>query len=203
MTGVDFSEKAVAHARRLARELGLDARFICADVLDTAAVVAQLAGERFDVVFTSHGVISWLPDLRPWARTIAAALKPGGTFFISDAHPFVWMFDDEVPDAELRFSNSYFHREALRYEEHGSYAAPDSDFSATSYSWVHTFEEIVCSLAEAGLKVVSLREYPYLFWQWLPGMSKDGEGRYRLPGGSPEIPLMFSLTAIKPTGSEC
>ena len=77
VTGVDFSEKAVAHARRLAGELGLEARFLLADVTDTEAVVTALGGERFDVVFTSHGVISWLPDLRPWARTIAAAPSPG------------------------------------------------------------------------------------------------------------------------------
>ncbi len=38
VTGVDFSERAVAHARRLARELAIDARFVQADVTDTAAV---------------------------------------------------------------------------------------------------------------------------------------------------------------------
>lgn len=198
VTGVDFSEKAVAHARRLARELTIEARFLCADVTDTASVLDQLGGDRFDVVFTSHGVLCWLPDLRPWARTIAGALKPGGTFFLADSHPFTSMFDDEMTEPELRFRYEYFDRAALRWEERGSYAVPDADFEGVSYSWQHPFEEIVGSLTEAGLHLTSLREYPYLFWRWFPWMVKDGDGRYRLPEGVPEIPLMFSLTATQP-----
>jgi len=196
-TGVDFSEKAVAHARRLARELDIPARFFCADVTDTPAVLGQLDGERFDVVFTSHGVITWLPDLRPWARTIAAALKPGGTFCVVDSHPFCWMFDEEVAEPTLAFRYEYFTREALRFDEKGSYAVPDADFRGVSYSWQHTFEDIVGSLAAAGLTVVSLREYPYLAWKWFPWMVKDDAGRYRLPPDMPQIPVMFALTAAK------
>lgn len=198
VTGVDFSEKAVAHARRLALELAIEGRFICADVTDTASVLAQLGDHRYDVVFTSHGVLCWLPDLCPWARTVAGSPRPGGTFFLSDAHPFTSMFDDEMTEPELRFRYDYFDRKALRWEERGSYAVPDADFEGVSYSWQHPFEEIVGSLTEAGLHLTSLREYPYLFWRWFPWMVKDGEGRYRLPEGVPPIPLMFSLTATKP-----
>jgi len=196
-TGVDFSEKGVAYARRLARELGLEAKFVQADVTDTPAAVAQLEGDQFDVVFTSHGVLIWLPDLRPWARTVAATLKPGGTFALVDAHPFTWMFDDEATEPGLTFRYDYFSRDGFRWEERGSYAVRDADFQGVSYSWEHTFEEIVSSLAEAGLTILSLREYPYLFWQWFPWMVEDGAGRYRLPEGLPQIPLMFSLTATK------
>lgn len=120
VTGVGFSEKAVAHARRLAREVGVEARFIFAYVTDTASTLDHLGGEQFDVVFTSHGAISWLPDLRPRARTIAGALKPGGTFFVADSHPFTWMFDDGTTEPELRFHFDYFDRTALRWEEKGS-----------------------------------------------------------------------------------
>jgi len=196
VTGIDFSQKALGHARRLARELGIAARFLEADVTDTAAVIAALAGDRFDVVFTSHGTISWLPDLRPWADTVAAALAPGGTFFIADSHPFTWMFD-ETTEPELRFRFDYFDRSALRWEEKGSYAVPDGDFAGVSYSWQHGLEEIVGSLTEAGLTVTSLREYPHLAWRWFPWMVKDEEG-YRLPEHMPRIPLMFSLTATAP-----
>ena len=159
-----------------------------------------MGGERFDVVFTSHGVISWLPDLRPWARTVAATLLPGGTFFLADSHPFCWMFDDEVVQPELRIRFDYHNRAALRYEEKGSYAVPDADFRGVSHSWQHTFEEIVGALIEAGLTVTSLREYDYLFWRWFPWMTKDDEGRHRLPEGMPRIPLMFSLTATRLKG---
>jgi len=200
VTGVDFSEKAVAHARRLARELAIDARFVQADVTDTAAVVAHLGSGQFDVVFTSHGTISWLPDLAPWARTVAQTLRPGGTFFIADSHPFAWMFD-ETAEPELRFRFPYFDQTALRWEEKGSYAVPDADLESVSYSWQHTFEEIVGSLTAAGLSITSLREYPYLFWRWFPWMVKDDLGAYRLPKDIPQIPLMFSLTATRTADS--
>jgi SAM-dependent methyltransferase len=197
VAGVDFSEKAIGHARRLARELDLEARFFVADVTDTAAVMLELDGEQFDVVFTSHGTICWLPDLRPWARTVAAALRPGGRFFIADSHPFCWMFDDERREPALEFRYEYFGREALRFDEKGSYAEPDSDFEGVSYSWQHPFAEIVSALAEAGLTITSLKEYPYLFWQWFPWMVREADGSYHMPAGVPEIPIMFSLAAVK------
>ncbi len=137
---------------------------------------ACVGNEQFDVVFTSHGTISWLPDLAPWARTVARVLKPGGLFFIADSHPFTWMFD-ETAEPELRFRFPYFDRTALRWEEKGSYAVPDADLESVSYSWQHTFAEIVGSLTAAGLSITSLREYPYLFWRWFPWMVKDDAGR--------------------------
>src|SRR6266540_4925665 len=78
VTGVDFSERAIALARSLAAETGLEATFVCSDVLelDTA-----LQGE-FDIVFTSFGVIWWLPDLARWAEVISSRLRPGGFFYL-------------------------------------------------------------------------------------------------------------------------
>jgi SAM-dependent methyltransferase len=192
VTGVDFSEPAIGTARALAEELGLDARFICADVNDT---LAHLDEERFDVVFTSHGAISWLPDLRPWAEVIAGSLKPGGTFFVAESHPFLWVFDEELPQPELAFRYPYFDRGPLTQRSAGSYAAPEAEVVTTQHSWQHTFEEMVDALTGAGLRVTSLREYPYLYFSWFPWMVKDGEGRFRLPDGMPDLPLMFSMTA--------
>ena len=87
VTGVDFSDKAIALADRLAREVGLDeaCRFVQSDLYDLPAHL----DERFDVVFTSWGVLMWLPDLTAWGRLIARYLRPGGIFYIVDFHPFV------------------------------------------------------------------------------------------------------------------
>jgi SAM-dependent methyltransferase len=194
VTGVDFSHQAVALARSLASELDLPARFVETDVLDT---LDQLDGERFDVVFTSHGALSWLADLRPWAEVVAGALKPGGTFFVAEHHPSLWVFDEGVEDRELVFRYGYFDRETLREEQTGSYAAPDSGVETVSYSWQHTFEELVGSLIGAGLRVTGLREYPYLSFSWFPYMEKGADGFWRLPAGMPDIPLMYSLTATR------
>ena len=49
--GLDFSEVAIAEARRLAEATGSAATFVCADVYETRQVVR----EQFDLVFSSFG----------------------------------------------------------------------------------------------------------------------------------------------------
>ena len=105
VTGVDFSEEAIAAARALATRMGVPATFIHSDVYD---LPARLDG-RFDVVFTSHGVLCWLPDLERWAQVVARCLAPGGVFFIADTHPMLICFDDRTARPDLRLLYPYFH----------------------------------------------------------------------------------------------
>ena len=74
VTGMDLSEVAIAEARALATELAIPARFVEGNVNDAPVL---LGGERFDIVFTSYGVLGWLPRLAPWARAVAGCLAPG------------------------------------------------------------------------------------------------------------------------------
>src|SRR5262249_59932797 len=82
-TGLDFSAAALEVARRLADETGLPADFVQATVEQAPAKTPG----PFDLVFTTWGTICWLPDLKAWARAIAAVLRPGGEFYLADAHP--------------------------------------------------------------------------------------------------------------------
>jgi 2-polyprenyl-3-methyl-5-hydroxy-6-metoxy-1,4-benzoquinol methylase len=59
VTGLDLSDVAIAEARKLALRADLKAEFIEANVLD---LQPALEG-RFDIVFTSYGVVGWLPEL--------------------------------------------------------------------------------------------------------------------------------------------
>lgn len=195
VTGADFSAEAIATARDLSTRTGIPATFVESDVLDLASEIPEGA---FDLVFTSYGAISWLPDLEPWAAGIASRLRPGGTFKVADMHPFAWVFDDERDDPELRVRYSYFSREALEWEEYGSYAVPDGDYVGTSHSWQHTFEEIVGALVGAGLAIEELREFPLLAWKYTPTMVEKEPGLFGQPDGQIEVPLMFTLVARKP-----
>jgi SAM-dependent methyltransferase len=195
VTGVDFSAEGIAEARKLAERLGIDATFVESDVCD---LPAEVPAGAFDVVFTSFGAISWLPDLRPWAAMIARSLTPGGTFHVIDMHPTLWMFDEDTAEPPLPLRYSYFSAEVVPFEMHGTYAAPDADFHRVAYSWQHTFEEIVGSLIAEGLVIESLREYPRIAWRHVPYMTQDADGFWRLPAEAGDVPLMFSLTARKP-----
>jgi len=194
-TGVDFSPTAIAAARELSARTGIPATFVEAEV---TALPDEVPRESFDLVFTSYGAISWLPDLAAWAETIASRLAPGGTFKIVEAHPFLWVFDEESEDPELRVRYSYFDATPLEWEEYGSYAAPGPEYTGTSHSWQHTMEETVGVLLAAGLVLEDLQEYPLIAWQHMPHMVEIEPGLWGLPPGSVEVPLLFSLVARKP-----
>jgi SAM-dependent methyltransferase len=198
VTGADFSEPAIALARSLADQLGFpEARFIRSDLYDLPAVLH----DTFDIVYTSHGVLGWLPDIGRWAEVAARFVRPGGTFYVADIHPIAQVFDDEdVAPGELRLRYPYWeHPEPLTFPVHGSYADPDARVDAkVEHGWDHGLGEIVTALVAAGLRIETLREYPFLAWA-LPFLVKDQAGRYRLPeGAGGELPLSFSIRASKP-----
>jgi SAM-dependent methyltransferase len=198
VTGADFSPAAIELARTLANDLGFpEARFVRSNLYD---LPSALYGE-FDVVYTSRGVLGWLPDIAGWAEVVAHFLAPGGTFFISEIHPVAQAFENEdVRPGELRLAYPYWeHAEPLTFAVKGSYADPDADVGEqTEHGWDHSLGEIVTALIDAGLRVERLVEHPFLEWK-ADYLVEDDEGRWRLPpdaGG--ELPLMFSLVATKP-----
>ena len=83
MTGVDLSEDAILLAKPLSTELSIDAELICSDLYDLPTVLDR----QFDIVYTSEGVLCWLPDLDRWAQIVARCLNPGGVFYIFEGHP--------------------------------------------------------------------------------------------------------------------
>ena len=192
VTGVDFVESAVARARELAAELALPADFVCCDVYDAPAHLQR----QFDVVFTSVGALSWLPDLEGWARVVAQCLKPGGRFFILEGHPTSWMFDQRPP-AGMRLMYPYFAREPLLEPETGSYAAPGSGTKVICHSYAHPLADIIGSLLRAGLTITAFDEHPWLRWQGLPWMTRRDVFFWELPREFGEIPMMFSLAATR------
>ena len=200
VTGADLSPDAIELARMLADELGFpDARFVRSNLYD---LPKALEG-TFDIVYTSRGVLGWLPDIRAWARVVAHFLAPGGTFFITEAHPVMNVFENEgVAPGELRLTYPYWeHGEPLTFAVKGSYADPDADVGdLTEHSWDHGLGEIVTALIDAGLRIDKLIEYPFLEWKVDFLVEEEpGNDRWVLPPGtSGELPLMFSLMASKP-----
>ncbi|HXI45238.1 MAG TPA: class I SAM-dependent methyltransferase [Candidatus Acidoferrales bacterium] len=197
VTGVDFSGKGIDAARQLAAEVGLEARFIQSDIY----ALSDVLDEQFDVVYTSGGVLGWLPDIPAWGRVAARYVKPGGCFYIAEVHPVTQVFaDEDVMPGDLRLAYPYWsHAEPIRIEEEGSYAdrsAPTGRL--VEYGWDHSLGEIVTALAEAGLRIEFLHEFDFVEWP-VAFLVEGDDGRYRLPAGSKgELPLYFSLKATKP-----
>ena len=74
MTGLDFSAEALQIARELSARTGIAATFVQADVLEAADALDT----SYDLVFTTGGVLMWVPDLDRWADNCAKLLGPEG-----------------------------------------------------------------------------------------------------------------------------
>jgi 2-polyprenyl-3-methyl-5-hydroxy-6-metoxy-1,4-benzoquinol methylase len=188
-TGVDLSDEAIELAKQLNEELQLTASFICCNVYDTADHVK----EQFDIIFTSYGTIGWLPDLKPWAKMIAAKLKPGGFFYIADFNPTLWMLDDAME----KLTYSYFNDEVIVTEQQGSYTDRLASINYTEYGWNHPFSEIFDSLIKAGLQIEFLHELPYSPYNCFANLEQGEDGMWRFKGMGNKFPMMYSVKAVK------
>lgn len=199
IVGVDFSPRAIAVARRLAHEMGLTerARFVEADVYDAPDAVAEPHG--FDLVFVTWGAICWLPDIRGWAKVVAAMLREGGVLYLADAHPAAYVLDDATrsPDGMPGFFAPYFSRDPVVYTEERDYIDPAAEFThPTSHTWVHPLGDTVTGLIEAGMRLDWLHEHAGVPWRMFAILVKDAGGLYRWPD-KPRLPLAFSLMATR------
>jgi SAM-dependent methyltransferase len=192
VTGVDFSPSAIDAARQLSEQAGLPAKFVCSDIYD---LPNNLDG-RFDVVFTSIGVLCWLKDLQSWAQIIAHFLRPGGFFYIMDAHPFLYTFDDE---GQWRFTLPYFnHPSPYVWDgENADYMDPSYKTSAPTYEWQWPASDIINAVIGAGLHLEFFNEYEALTDQVYPEMAVREDGLYTFPGMPVPLPAVFSLKARK------
>lgn len=207
VTGVDISDAAVDFARTLSADSGLPARFERADVLDWLEEAAA-RGERFDRVFSSYGTIGWLADLPRWARGVASVLAPRGRLVLFEFHPMCWSFDGEG-----RLIDSYFIADPI--EERGGVndyvgrsndglvpmegtpGVQDFENPEPAVCYQYTVAQTVQAIADAGLFVESLREYPYANGCLLfAGMERLPGRRYRMPEGVPDMPLMLGVAAV-------
>jgi len=189
VTGMDLSNKSIKKAKELAEECGTDNKFVCCDVYD---LPNHLLGD-FDIVFTSYGTISWLPDLDKWAAVISHFLKPGGRFVFAEFHPVVWMFDDEME----RIQYPYFNVEPIIEEEEGTYADRNAAIKQKYVCWNHGLAEVVTSLLNKGMTLKLLREFDYSPYAVVNHSEQVEPGKYRIKNFQDKVPLVYALEAIK------
>ncbi len=188
-TGIDFSDIAIEKAKMLASKIKSDASFICCDVYD----LKKHLNEKFDIVFSSYGVIGWLPDLDKWAEIISHFLKPGGEFILVEFHPVVWMFDDSFEYIKY----NYFKDEPIIETVSGTYADKSANIEFKSVNWNHSLSEIINSLINHGMVLKSFDEYDYSPYNCFENTVKIDDRKYRIKNLGDKIPMVFSLRAQK------
>src|SRR5918996_815935 len=190
--GVDFSSHALDIARMRSERVGLGDRvtFVRAAVGDAA----ETLGAAFDGVYTSWGVLCWLPDIQTWADNVSGLLRPGGWLYLADTHPYA---------AAARWeSYAYGGSTAMYDDSQGDYTDAHATFEhPESWEWNHGIGEIVTALVRAGMTVQWLDEHPVAAWHMddREHLIERPDGMWEQPGST--LPLSFSLRAIRASQS--
>lgn len=184
VTAVDFSEVAINEAKKISKEMNIPVNFINSNVLELEL------NKEFDIIFSSYGVIGWLPDLDKWAAVIVSHLKKGGIFLLTEFHPFLELIKDDGYD--------YFYNPVPDIEiQKGTYTDGGSELVTKTCWWNHSLTDIFSALESNGLKLIYFEEFdysPYL----LDGMIGKGEGKYVLEHRkNKSTPYIFNLKATK------
>lgn len=189
VVGVDFSEEAIQTAKSLNEELGLNAQFCCCTIYDAPVV---LQGQQFDIVYTSYGVVNWLPDLTQWGHVISQMLKDCGRFVIVEFHPVLWMFNEDF--SQVRYAYS---RKEPHVVEEATYTDSENDNQQKTVTWNHGLAVVLNGLLCNGLQIRSFGEYDYSPFNLFGNMIAEKNGTFKIAGKNGEVPMLSSVVAVK------
>lgn len=191
VTGIDFSDNAIHKAKELSVKTNTDSstEFICSDIFD----LKKNLNKKFDIIFTSYGVIGWLPDLKKWSEIISHFLKPGGKFVMVEFHQMLWMYDDDFK----YFKYDYFNRGEVKETFEGTYADRNAPIKNEYVMWNHSLSDVINNLIKSGLEIKTFEEYDYSVYDCFNKAVEYESGRFRVDGIDVSFPLMFSVTALK------
>ena len=189
VTGVDFSEKALVKARNLARQTNSDTRFIHSDIYS----LPDILNEKFDIVFTTYGVLGWLPDMKKWANIVHHFLKSGGRLILVEFHPIIWIFSEDFSKIQY----DYFNTGAIIEECSGTYTNRDAPICNNSVSWIHPLSDIIGALRKYNLKIDLFSEFDYSPYNCFCNTVEIAKDRYQIKGLEKKIPMIYALQATK------
>ncbi|WP_372774902.1 class I SAM-dependent methyltransferase [Mangrovibacterium sp.] len=189
VTAVDLSDEAIRKANELAKDCGVDVEFICCDLYQ----LPDHLQDEFDLVFTSYGVIGWLPDLNRWAAVVARFLKQGGRFLLVEFHPLIWIFDSKFTHIQY----NYFNTGPIVETEQGTYTDRGAPIELEYVGWNHPTSDVITSLLKNGLTITAFEEFDYSPYNCFDKTVACGESMFRIEHLGDKIPMTFALSALK------
>ncbi len=196
VVGLDFSAPAREAAGHLARQCGATIDYVESELYDA---VEAVGGERFDLVYTGIGALCWLPDIRRWARTVSALLRPGGRLFMREGHPMLWALSDPRPDGMLMVEYPYFETVGVPLAIRHSYVVHDEPLASPDLvHFNHGLAQVISALMEAGILLTAIEEHDTVPWNPLGDAMEDvGQGEFRLRNDAARLPATYTIQATK------
>ncbi len=154
--GIDQAEAFLEQARELAEVAGHsgDVNFIEADVYALPAELKQ----RFDIAMTTIGVLSWMPDLDGFFRSVSDLIVPGGHWVMEEMHPVLMMYEPDENGGPSRPIHSYFQTEPFEETTGLDYYGYEQYASKPNYSFTHKLSDIVNAAVRVGLELQYMHE---------------------------------------------
>lgn len=188
--GVDFSEISINKAKELGEKFSSNTTFINANVYD---IESYLSYNYFDIIYCSYGAITWLPDLREWARILSSFLKPNGIFYIVDFHPLLIALN-YLDNSEIQLSY-YNNEKPIEKVRKGTYTNTNANIEVTEYTWNHSISEIVNSLIQNHFEIEYLNEFDFVPFNCFSNLIKNNDGNWQVKNHKGLYPLCFSIKA--------
>jgi 2-polyprenyl-3-methyl-5-hydroxy-6-metoxy-1,4-benzoquinol methylase len=162
VTIVDIASENARYAGELAKEAGVNIKYIVSDVL---AIPEDELVPEYDLVFTELGILHYFTDLSPLMKVIAQLLKPNGKLILQDYHPVSTKlitskgkkhkvtgdyFDDSLEEVDVTYLKFIPGIDMLPEEQRQSIK------KAYHRKW--TLGEVVTAIAGEGLFIQQLEE---------------------------------------------
>ena len=159
--GFDLAENFIAEGARIARETGLNARFVCTDITQ---IPPEFTG-TFDLLIVTAGALCWFRDLEALFAKAAEVLAAQGYLLIHEIHPFTQMlayqsepdYDAAHPDRPIY---SYFRTDVWVETDGMDYVGGTTYASKPFTSFSHTMASIITAMARNGLTIAEMHEFP-------------------------------------------
>lgn len=190
VVGVDFSAVATSSAAGRAAQAHRRVSYVTAE-----ATAVALADGCADLVYTGKGSLVWLDDLAAWATEVFRLLRPGGTFFVYDAHPLAALWTTDPASTGIDPSVDYFGgtrpNTSFPASAIARFRADEAAPDAIERQW--PLSSIVEALLRAGLVLRHLGEHAEPFW-------RPADGTPPAAAWSGSLPNSLSILAVRPGG---
>lgn len=120
-------------------------------------------------------------------------LKDCGRFIIVEFHPVLWIFNEDF--SQVRYA--YSRKEPYVVEEE-TYTDSENDNRQKTVTWNHGLAVVLNGLLCNDLQIKSFGEYDYSPFNLFGNMIAEKSGTFKIAEKNGEIPMLFSVVAIKP-----
>jgi len=157
--GVDAAEEFLAHGRQMIEQAGAEdqVELVHSDVYDLPRDLES----SFDIVLTTVGVLSWMPDLEAFFQILQGLLKTGGKLVMEEMHPILFMYEPDTNGGKSSIQNSYFEDHVWKETTGLDYYGGEEYESSPNFSFMHRLDAILMAGINSGLTLQSFKELDY------------------------------------------